>query len=76
MADLDMLLQDQATTEGALSLCTIPSRVKGVRWHQRHRQRPRPIALEKEGRHSRRWPQPSDPSGKRQVARYSLGGNE
>lgn len=28
MADLDMLLQDQATTEGTLSLCTIPSRGK------------------------------------------------
>lgn len=28
MTDLDMLLQDQATTEGALSLCTIPSRGK------------------------------------------------
>lgn len=26
MPDLDMLLQDQATAEGALSLCTIPSR--------------------------------------------------
>lgn len=28
MPDLDMLLQDQATAEGALSLCTIPSRGK------------------------------------------------
>lgn len=28
MADLNMLLQDQATTESTLSLCTIPSRGK------------------------------------------------
>lgn len=28
MPDLDVLLQDQATAEGALSLCTIPSRGK------------------------------------------------
>lgn len=30
MPDLDMLLQDQATTEGALSLCTIPAWINSL----------------------------------------------
>lgn len=59
MSDLDMLLQDQTTTEGTLSLRAVPSREKDPE-------------LLREGRlQSRRRPRPLAPSSRRQVNRYS-----
>lgn len=62
MADLDVLLQDQATAEGSLPLCAVPSRGRGGQVA------PETQTRAEGGRQSRGRPQPPDPASRKRVS--------